>query len=128
TGIDLVILVIAADEGIMPQTKEHLEICELLKIKDGVVVITKIDLVDKDWLELVIEEVKKFLKGTFLENAPIVCFSAITQQGKDELLKILDEKALQIVMKPEDEPFRLPIDGVFTVKGFGTVVRGTTIS
>ncbi len=128
TGIDLVILVIAADEGIMPQTKEHLEICELLKIKDGVVVITKIDLVNKDWLELVIEEVKKFLKGTFLEKAPIICFSAITQQGKEELIKILDEKALQIIMKPEDEPFRLPVDGVFTIKGFGTVVRGTTIS
>lgn len=128
TGIDLVILVIAADEGIMPQTKEHLEICELLKIKDGVVVITKIDLVDKDWLELVVEEVKKFLKGSFLEKAPILFFSSVTQQGKDELLRILDEKALQIMMKPEDEPFRLPIDGVFTIKGFGTVVRGTTIS
>lgn len=128
TGIDLVILVIAADEGVMPQTKEHLEICELLGIKDGVVVITKIDLVDKEWLELVSEEIEKFLKNTFLKNAPIVYFSAITEEGKEELLKILDEKASQISMKPEDQPFRLPIDGVFTIKGFGTVVRGTAIS
>ena len=128
TGIDLVILVIAADEGVMPQTKEHLEICELLGIKDGVVVITKIDLVDKEWLELVKEEVEKFLKDTFLKNAPIIYFSAVTEEGKEELLKILDGKASQIIMKPEDQPFRLPIDGVFTIKGFGTVVRGTAIS
>ncbi len=128
TGIDLVILVIAADEGIMPQTREHLEICELLGIKDGVVVITKIDLVEKEWLELVREEVENYLKDTFLRNAPIIYFSAVTGEGKDELLKALDEKASQIVMKPEDQPFRLPVDGVFTIKGFGTVVRGTAIS
>jgi selenocysteine-specific elongation factor len=128
TGIDLVILVIAADEGIMPQTQEHLEICELLGIKDGVVVITKIDLVEKEWLELVREEVENYLKETFLKNAPIVYFSAVTGEGKEDLLKILDEKASQIVMKPEDQPFRLPVDGVFTIKGFGTVVRGTAIS
>ncbi|WP_038056091.1 selenocysteine-specific translation elongation factor [Thermodesulfobacterium hydrogeniphilum] len=128
TGIDFVILVIAADEGVMPQTKEHLEICELLGIKDGIVVLTKIDLVDKEWLELVKEDVQNFLKGTFLENAPILTFSAITEEGKEEILKILDEKASQILMKPEDQPFRLPVDGVFIVKGFGTVVRGTTIS
>jgi selenocysteine-specific elongation factor len=128
SGIDLVILVIAADEGVMPQTKEHLEICELLGIKDGVVVLTKIDLVDKEWLELVKEDVKEFLKGTFLENAPLITFSAVTGEGKEELLKVLDEKASKILMKPEDQPFRLPVDGVFSIKGFGTVVRGTTIS
>ncbi|PMP96041.1 MAG: selenocysteine-specific translation elongation factor [Thermodesulfobacterium geofontis] len=128
TGIDLVILVIAADEGIMPQTKEHLEICELLGIKDGVVVVTKIDLVDREWLELVSEEIEKFLENTFLKNAPIIYFSAITGEGKEELLKALDEKASQISMKPEDQPFRLPVDGIFTIKGFGTVVRGTAIS
>lgn len=128
TGIDLVILVIAADEGIMPQTKEHLEICELLGIKDGIVVITKIDLVEKEWLELIKEEVRTFLENTFLKNAPIICFSAVTEEGKDEILKVLDKKASQIIMKPEDQPFRLPVDGVFTIKGFGTVVRGTTIS
>lgn len=128
TGIDLVMLVIAADEGVMPQTKEHLEICELLGIKDGIVVITKIDLVEKEWLELVKEEVKEFLKNTFLKDAPIICFSAVTHQGKEEIIKALEEKASSIFMKPEDQPFRLPVDGVFTIKGFGTVVRGTTIS
>lgn len=128
TGIDFVILVIAADEGVMPQTKEHLEICELLGIKDGIVVLTKKDLVDKEWLELVTQEVKEFLKGTFLERAPIVSFSAVTLEGKEELIEILDKKASQIPMKPVSSPFRLPIDGVFTIKGFGTVVRGTAIS
>lgn len=128
TGVDFVILVIAADEGIMPQTKEHLEICELLGIKDGLVVITKKDLVDEEWLELITQEVKEFLKGTFLERAPILSFSAVTLEGKEELIEILDKKAMQIPMKPSSSPFRLPIDGVFTVKGFGTVVRGTAIS
>jgi selenocysteine-specific elongation factor len=128
SGIDLVLLVISADEGIMPQTKEHLEICELLGIKDGAVVITKVDLVDQEWLDLVIEDVKNFLKDTFLKNAPIVKFSAVTQEGKEELVKVLDEKARSIKEKPENKPFRLPIDGVFSIKGFGTVVRGTTIS
>ncbi|MCS7279766.1 MAG: selenocysteine-specific translation elongation factor [Thermodesulfobacteriaceae bacterium] len=128
TGIDLVVLVVAADEGIMPQTKEHLEICELLGIKDGIVVITKKDLVEEEWLELIKQEVKEFLKGTFLEKAPILSFSALTLEGKEELIKALDEKATQIPMKPSSFPFRLPIDGVFTIKGFGTVVRGTAIS
>ncbi|MFN3567407.1 MAG: selenocysteine-specific translation elongation factor [Caldimicrobium sp.] len=128
TGIDLVILVIAADEGIMPQTKEHLEICELLGIKDGIVVLTKADLVEKDWVTMVASEVEQFLKGTFLESAPIIPFSAYTLQGKDELLKVLEEKAKKIKSKDIDQPFRLPIDGVFTIKGFGLVVRGTAIS
>ena len=128
SGIDLVILVIAADEGIMPQTKEHLAICELLGIKDGVVVLTKIDLVDEEWLSLVKSEVEEFLKGTFLENAPIIPFSSVTLQGKEELIKILDEKAKAIKGKAADLPFRLPIDGVFTIKGFGLVVRGTALS
>jgi len=128
TGIDLVMLVIAADEGVMPQTREHLEICELLGIKDGFVVITKTDLVDEEWLELVTEDVKEFLKGTFLEDAPIVYFSAVTGKGKEEILKVLEEKAKSIRTKPVEKPFRLPVDGVFVIKGFGTVVRGTTIS
>ncbi|NPA40583.1 MAG: selenocysteine-specific translation elongation factor [Thermodesulfobacteria bacterium] len=128
TGIDLVMLVIAADEGVMPQTREHLEICELLGIKDGFVVITKTDLVDEEWLELVTEDVKEFLKGTFLQDCPIVYFSAVTGKGKEEILKVLEEKAKTLETKPEKKPFRLPIDGVFVIKGFGTVVRGTTIS
>ncbi|MCS7200135.1 MAG: selenocysteine-specific translation elongation factor [Caldimicrobium sp.] len=128
SGIDLVLLVIAADEGIMPQTKEHLEICELLGIKEGLIVLTKIDLVDKEWLEFIQEEVKNFLKGSFLEGAPIIPFSAITLQGKEELIKILDYKAQQVALRDIDQPFRLPIDGVFTIKGFGLVVRGTSLS
>lgn len=128
SGIDFVILVIAADEGVMPQTKEHLAICELLGIKDGVVVISKVDLVDEEWLELVKTEVEDFLKGTFLEGAPIIPFSAVTLKGKEELIKILDEKAKAIKSKERELPFRLPIDGVFTIKGFGLVIRGTALS
>ncbi|QER41601.1 selenocysteine-specific translation elongation factor [Thermodesulfobacterium sp. TA1] len=128
SGIDLVMLVVAADEGVMPQTIEHVEICELLGIKDGIVVLTKVDLVEKDWLELIKEDLKEFLKNTFLKDAPILEFSAVTGQGKEEILKTLDEKALKISIKAEDQPFRLPVDGVFTIKGFGTVARGTAIS
>ncbi len=128
SGIDLVLLVIAADEGIMPQTREHLEICELLGIKDGIVVLSKMDLVEKDWLEMVKVEVEEFLKGTFLEKAPILPFSAITLEGKEELIKVLDDKARNIKSKEKKLPFRLPIDGVFTIKGFGLVIRGTSLS
>lgn len=128
SGIDLVILVVAADEGVMPQTREHIEICELLGIKDGIVVVTKVDLVEKDWLDLIKEDLKEFLKNTFLKEAPILEFSAVTGQGKEAILKALDEKVLKVSAKVEDQPFRLPIDGVFTVKGFGTVARGTAIS
>src|SRR5512135_2077683 len=95
TGMDLVALVIAADEGVMPQTREHLEICELLKVKQGLVVITKIDLVEPDWLDLVEEEVREALKGTFLEGAPIERFSAVTEAGKEHLLATLAELAEQ---------------------------------
>jgi selenocysteine-specific elongation factor len=128
TGMDLVALVVAADEGVMPQTREHLEICQLLRVKLGLVVLTKIDLVEPDWLELVAEEVREALKGTFLEGAPLVPFSAVTLEGRDELLETLAELAARVPPKPAKGIFRLPVDRVFTIKGFGTVVTGTAIS
>ncbi len=128
TGMDLVALVIAADEGVMPQTREHLEICQLLQVKRGLVVLTKTDLVDEDWLELVADEVQEALKGTFLEGAPLVRFSAVTGAGTAELLAALAELAEQVPPKPAQGIFRLPVDRVFTIKGFGTVVTGTAIS
>jgi selenocysteine-specific elongation factor len=128
SGMDLVALVIAADEGVMPQTREHLEICQLLRVKQGLVVLTKVDLVEPDWLELVEEEVREALKGTFLDGAPIVSFSAVTGFGKENLLATLAALAADVPPKPVTGIFRLPIDRVFTIKGFGTVVTGTAIS
>ena len=128
TGMDLVALVIAADEGVMPQTREHLEICQLLRVKQGLVVLTKVDLVEPDWLELVEEEVREALKGTFLDGAPIVPFSTVTGFGKEQLLATLGTLAADVPPKPVTGIFRLPIDRVFTIKGFGTVVTGTAIS
>jgi selenocysteine-specific elongation factor len=128
SGMDLVALVIAADEGVMPQTREHLEICQLLRVKQGLVVLTKVDLVEEDWRELVEEEVREALRGTFLEEAPLVRFSAVTGEGKENLLATLAELAAQVSPKPGAGIFRLPIDRVFTIKGFGTVVTGTAIS
>src|SRR5574337_357595 len=124
-GIDLVVLVIAADEGVMPQTREHLHICELLQVKRGVVALTKVDLVDSDWLEMVQADLKGFLAGTFLEGAPVVPVSAVTGQGLPRLRAILREAAEAIEPRRHDGIFRLPIDRVFTIKGFGTVVTGT---
>lgn len=128
TGIDLVALVIAADEGIMPQTREHLEICELLGIRHGLVVLTKIDMVEEDWLELVCEDVSEYLSNTFLAGAPIVEVSSVTGQGLEELKQALDKLVQDIPEKEVGHLFRLPIDRVFIIKGFGTVVTGTTVS
>jgi selenocysteine-specific elongation factor len=128
TGIDLVALVIAADEGVMPQTREHLEICELLKIKHGLVVLTKIDMVEPDWLELVKEDVAEYLSDTFLAYAPMVEISAATGEGLSELMQVLDKLVQEIPEKELGHLFRLPIDRVFTIKGFGTVITGTTVS
>jgi selenocysteine-specific elongation factor len=128
TGIDLVALIIAADEGVMPQTREHLEICSLLAIKHGLVVITKIDLVDEEWLGLVKDDISSFLTGTFLHAAPIVEVSSETGKGMEELVKTLDSLTQNM---PERSPgifFRLPVDRIFTMRGFGTVITGTTIS
>ena len=128
TGIDLVAMVIAADEGIMPQTREHMEICTLLDIKCGLVVLTKIDMVDSEWLDMVVDEVISFTEGTFLENAPIIKFSAQTGEGKDEFINAVENIAKSIPDKHPGSIFRLPIDRVFTMKGFGTVITGTLIS
>ncbi|MBW2138342.1 MAG: selenocysteine-specific translation elongation factor [Deltaproteobacteria bacterium] len=128
TGIDMVTLVIAADEGVMPQTREHMEICNLLNIKHGLVVLTKKDMVEADWLELVREDVADFLAGTFLEGAPLVQVSAVTGEGLDELKKVIGEIAKAVPERHSGAFFRIPIDRVFTMKGFGTVITGTTIS
>ncbi|MGO9413827.1 MAG: selenocysteine-specific translation elongation factor [Syntrophobacteraceae bacterium] len=129
TGIDLVALVIAADEGVMPQTREHMEICELLRVKKGLVVLTKIDLVnDSDWLEMVREDIVEFLKTTFLEGCEIIAVSAVTGQGLEELKKSLARLFAEVEPKSSEGPFRLAIDRVFTMRGFGTVITGTSIS
>ena len=127
-GIDFVLLVIAADEGIMPQTKEHLEICSLLGIKYGLVVLTKIDLVDPEWLELVQEDVKTYLQSTFLENAPLIPVSAHTGQGLEDLKRAIASQVKKAIKIRDFDLFRLPIDRVFSIKGHGTVVTGTTVS
>jgi selenocysteine-specific elongation factor len=127
-GIDLVMLVIAADEGVMPQTREHLAICQLLRVKEGLVALTKADLVDEDWLELVSEDTREFLKGTFLEGKPIVPVSAKTGQGIDELKRVLQALVARVPPKQLEGKFRLPVDRVFTIRGFGTVVTGTLFS
>ncbi|RUM88133.1 MAG: selenocysteine-specific translation elongation factor [Thermodesulfatator sp.] len=127
-GVDLVALVVAADEGVRPQTREHLEICELLGVRSGLVILTKKDLVDEEWLELVAEEVREALRGTFLEKAPMVAVSAVTGEGLSELVQVLDQLVQRIPDRSVEGPFRLPVDRVFTVRGFGTVVTGTTLS
>ena len=127
-GIDLVLLVIAADEGIMPQSREHLSICNLLRIKSGLIAITKTDLVEQDWLHLVEDDTRDFVRGTFLEKAPIITVSAKTLSNVDRLRENIHDAALQIKSKPTEGIFRLPIDRVFTLKGFGTVITGTAVS
>jgi selenocysteine-specific elongation factor len=124
-GIDLAMLVIAADEGVMPQTREHLAICSLLRIRSGLVALTKTDLVEPDWLELVREDVAALVRSTFLEGAPIVPVSAKTGAGLPELRQALRLLAEAVPERATDQLARLPIDRVFTVKGFGTVVTGT---
>ncbi len=126
-GIDLVMLVIAADEGVMPQTREHLDICRLLGVQHGLVALTKADMVDEEWLELVTDDVAEYLAGTFLENAPIVPVSSVKGDGIPELIAALDDIAGGLEEQPASGPFRLPVDRVFTMKGFGTVITGTAI-
>ncbi len=127
-GMDLVMLVIAADEGVMPQTREHLEICQLLGVKQGLVALTKCDMVDEEWLQLVVEEVRDYLAGSFLEEAAIIPVSSKTAHGVDKLRSALGQLANEVQEKSVDGSFRLPVDRVFTVPGFGTVVTGTLLS
>jgi len=127
-GMDLVMLVIAADEGIMPQTREHLDILRLLGVRNGLVALTKRDLVDREWLGLVTEEVRDFVAGSFLEGAPIVPVSSRSGEGLDELRAELLWLAERVDEKRREGSFRLPVDRVFTVAGFGTVVTGTLLS
>ena len=125
TGFDLVLLTIAADDGVMPQTREHLAIIDLLGVDQGVVVITKADLVDEEMLELVREEVRGLLAGTTLESAEVVTSSAVTGQGIREVAEAIDRAAERAKPRSLEGPFRLPVDRVFTLKGIGTVVTGT---
>jgi len=127
-GIDMVMLVIAADEGVMPQTREHLDIIQLLQINKGVVVITKIDLVDEELLELVREDVRDFTSRTVLAGAPVVEVSSFTGQGLNQLRAAITEVAETIPPRPESGLPRIPIDRVFSITGFGTVVTGTLVS
>ncbi|WP_031485513.1 selenocysteine-specific translation elongation factor [Maridesulfovibrio frigidus] len=127
-GIDFVLLVIAADEGVMPQTREHLEICTLLGIERGFVVLTKVDMVDEEWLELVKEDVREFLAPSFLAEAPIYGVSSHTGQGLDDLKTELATFMDDFSPKRRTDLARLPVDRIFTMKGHGTVVTGTLIS
>jgi selenocysteine-specific elongation factor len=127
-GIDMVLMVIAADEGVMPQTREHFEICTLLGIRKGFVVLTKIDMVDKEWLSLVKEDVGEFLRGTFLSGASIVEVSSLTGEGFPMLVETIARVSAEVEETADIGIFRLPVDRVFTMKGFGTVVTGTLAS
>src|ERR1700744_324701 len=127
-GLDLVLLVIAADESIKPQTREHFEICRLLGVNRGVIALTKSDLVDADTAELARLEIEDYIRGTFLENAPIVPVSAKTGAGLVDLKRELHAAASQATGKDASRPFRLPVDRAFAIKGFGAVVTGTLIS
>ncbi len=126
SGMDAVLLCVSATEGIMPQTREHLQILSLLGVSTGILVLTMRDLVDDELLELAAEELREQVTGTFLQDAPLVATSALTGQGIPELLAALD--AVQPPLRPTDRPFRLPVDRSFARKGFGTVVTGTAWS
>ncbi len=127
-GIDLVLFIIAADESIKPQTREHFDICRLLKIPGGVIALTKVDLVDPEIAELVHLEVEDFVRGSFLEDAPILPVSALTGQGLSELRGALRQRALEVKAKDTSRWLRMPVDRSFSMRGFGTVVTGTLLS
>jgi selenocysteine-specific elongation factor len=127
-GIDLVMLVVAADESVMPQTREHFDICKLLHVPAGIIVLTKSDLADAETRELAAIEVRELIAGSFLEGAPIVTVSARTGEGLDDLRRALQQAAAAVRTRSADGPTRLPVDRVFSVRGFGTVVTGTLVS
>src|SRR5512139_3005954 len=130
-GIDLVVLVIAADEGVMPQTREHLDICRLLGVPRGLVAVTKSDLLPElgpDWWPLLEQEIAAAVRGTFLEGAPVVPCSARTGEGLARLVEAVGALAREAPERPADGPLFLPVDRAFTLKGFGTVVTGTLLS
>lgn len=128
SGVDAIMLVIAADKGIMPQTKEHIAICSLLGIKQGFIVLTKIDIVDKQWLELIKVDIAASLKDTFFHNTPIIEVSSITGEGINSLKTYLDQYLSTTNFKQRTNIFRLPIDRVFSLKGHGTIATGTITS
>jgi len=127
-GVDLVLLVVAADEGVMPQTVEHLDIMRLLEAQKGIIALTKADLVEPEWLELVAEDVRAAVQGTFLGDAPIIPVSSVTGQGLPELARTIDRLTEEVRQRDTSAPFRLPVDRVFTMPGFGTIVTGTLVA
>jgi selenocysteine-specific elongation factor len=130
-GIDLVMLVVAADEGVMPQTREHVDICSLLGVRQGLIVVTKADLLPtlgEGWLELLTQDLRSLTSGTFLEGAPLLTVSAKSGEGLEALKRALGDRLGQLAARPAEGPVFLPIDRVFTVKGFGAVVTGTLLS
>jgi selenocysteine-specific elongation factor len=128
TGIDIVAMVIAADEGVMPQTREHMEICTLLGVQHGFVVMTKTDMVDEEWLELAIDDIQSFTQDSFLEGQPIVPVSSVTGDGIPKFVETLQAICTGVPERKQTGLFRLPVDRVFTMKGFGTVITGSLVS
>ena len=126
--IDLVLFVVAADDGVMPQTREHFDILNLLQVKSGIIVITKKDLVDDDWLELVKEDVRQLVRGSFLESAPMIAVSSVTGENIDVLKRMIQEHFAQLPPRPDRGIFWMPVDRSFVMKGFGTVVTGSVLS
>jgi len=128
SGVDIAMLVVAADEGVMPQTREHIDILEMLESKQGLVALTKCDAVEADWLDVVEDDLRDYLDDTFLKDAPIVRVSGVTGEGIQTLIAEIDRMADRAEARPVSGPFRLPVDRVFTMTGFGTVVTGTLVS
>ena len=126
-GMDLVMLVVAADEGVMPQTREHLDILDLIGLKKGIIVITKIDNVEEDFLPLVEDDIRMSVEGTFLEDAPCAFVDSISRKGLDDLVELIKKVSEEVEGRNEDAPVRMYIDRIFSVKGFGSVVTGTLV-